>query len=70
MQKGEDNNTRKEIKMSSTQPTNYNIIVMSDPQPWRLNIDNNDPNDDQSRWGSTIKKIRDNIQLLHREKWN
>ncbi|WIV88432.1 hypothetical protein [Proteus appendicitidis] len=57
--------------MSSTQPTNYNIIVMSDPQPWRLkDIDNNDPNDDQSRWGSTIKKIRDNIQLLHREKWN
>lgn len=66
MQKGEDNNTRKEIKMSSTQSTNYNIIVMSDPQPWRLDIDNND---DQSRWESTIKK-RDNIQLLHREKWN
>lgn len=56
MQKGEDNNTRKEIKMSSTQSTDYNIIVMSDPQLWRLNIDNNDPNDDQSRWGSTIKK--------------
>ncbi|WP_311753932.1 hypothetical protein [Proteus columbae] len=56
--------------MSSTQSTDYNIIVMSDPQLWRLNIDNNDPNDDQSLWGSTIKKIRDSIQLLHREKWN
>ncbi|MEQ5139041.1 phosphoesterase, partial [Providencia alcalifaciens] len=54
--------------MNTTQSTNYNIIVMSDPQPWRLDLDNNDPNDDQSRWESTIKKVRDSIQLLHREK--
>lgn len=29
--------------MTTTQSTDYNIIVMSDPQPWRLDSDNNDP---------------------------
>ncbi|AZH00435.1 metallophosphoesterase [Proteus mirabilis] len=54
--------------MTTTQSTDYNIIVMSDPQPWRLDLDNNDPNNDQSRWETTVKSVRDSIQTLHREK--
>lgn len=54
--------------MTTTQSTDYNIIVMSDPQPWRLDLDNNDPNNDQSRWETTVKSVRDSIQALHREK--
>lgn len=48
--------------MTTTQSTDYNIIVMSDPQPWRLDLDNNDPNNDQSRWETTVKSVRDSIQ--------
>lgn len=43
--------------MTTTQSTDYNIIVMSDPQPWRLDLDNNDPNNDQSRWETTVKAL-------------
>lgn len=53
--------------MDLTQNENYHIIVMSDPQSWRLDIENNDPNNDQSRWESTVKKVRDSIQRLHQQ---
>ena len=42
--------------MTTTQSTDYNIIVMSDPQPWRLDLDNNDPNNDQSLLGNHRKR--------------
>lgn len=54
--------------MTAKFSANYNIIVMSDPQPWRLDLDGNDPNNDQNRWESNIKKVRDSIKALHKDK--
>ncbi|MGV3344914.1 metallophosphoesterase [Enterobacteriaceae bacterium LUAb1] len=49
-------------------PKKYNILVMSDPQPWRLNESHNDPNSDKSSWESSNKKTASSLQLLEREK--
>lgn len=54
--------------MNMEQNENYAVIVMSDPQPWRLDLAGNDPNNSQQSWESTVTKVRNSIQALHREK--
>lgn len=45
-------------------PNSYNVLIMSDPQAWRLNATGNNPNKDKESWESTNKKISGSINLL------
>ena len=47
--------------------SNYNIIVMSDPQAWRLSTAGNNPNKDKSKWESVNKKVVESINSLNRD---
>lgn len=46
----------------------YNILIMSDPQPWRLDTSSNNPNEDKSDWEAFNQKISDSIKKLEYEK--
>lgn len=48
-----------------TNPSNYNILIMSDPQAWRLSTNNNNPNKDKADWESVNKKVVDSINSLN-----
>ncbi|MFV8988375.1 aegerolysin family protein [Serratia fonticola] len=45
-------------------PKKYNIIIMSDPQAWRLD-NNSDPNNNQYNWESFISKVRLSLEGLN-----
>ncbi|WP_429180359.1 metallophosphoesterase [Aeromonas salmonicida] len=46
----------------------YNAIFMSDPQAWRLDSQENDPNKDQKQWEDVNLKVSTSIKSLERTK--
>lgn len=48
-------------------PNNYNTLIMSDPQVWRLDTTGNNPNKDQKNWESINKKASESINLLNKK---
>lgn len=48
-----------------THASQYSIVMMGDPQAWRLNTPNNDPNDDQYSWEQANKKIVESLNKLN-----
>ncbi|MER2370683.1 metallophosphoesterase [Photorhabdus laumondii] len=45
--------------------SNYKIAVMSDPQPWRLDPEQGDPNADKKPWEELNKKVANSINNIY-----
>lgn len=49
-------------------PKKYNALFMSDPQPWRLNLQGNNPNKDKKQWEEVNLKVSNSIKYLEKAK--
>lgn len=49
-------------------PKKYDILIMSDPQAWRLNINGNNPNKDKSAWEYSNNNTALSLQSLESKK--